>query len=204
MHNKSLEIVKEEKYLGVVINQKLSWKPHIVKMTSKANNSRHFLQRNLVNCNKEVKLQCYKTYVRPILEYSSTVWDPVNNKGLNEKIEGAQNKSIRWICNKWDINSSPTSMAKELKLQSLHSRRQIAKLKLLHSFNHELKFLPNNIRPALARCTDTRFKVIYGRINIYADSFFPSTISKWNKLPPNIVNTTSPEAFATLLEKFIS
>ena len=80
LHNKTLDSVEQEKYLGVTIHKKLSWKPHIAKTTAKANNTRHFLQRNLQKCNKEVKLQCYKTYIRPIVEYASTVWDPVNKR----------------------------------------------------------------------------------------------------------------------------
>ena len=71
-----LDTVDKTKYLGVTIQSKLNWKPHIHNITKKANSVRAFLQRNLSNCPCPVKEQAYKSYVRPILEYASTVWDP--------------------------------------------------------------------------------------------------------------------------------
>ena len=65
-----LEIVKQEKYLGVIINNKLSWLPHVKMISCCANLKRQFLQRNLRTCNRDIKLHCYKTYVRPIIEYA--------------------------------------------------------------------------------------------------------------------------------------
>ena len=41
------------------------------------------MQRNLRTCNRDIKLQCYKTYVRPIIEYASPVWD--TNKKMSSK-----------------------------------------------------------------------------------------------------------------------
>ena len=35
-----------------------------------------FLQRNLRQCSLSIKSLAYLTYVRPILEYASTVWAP--------------------------------------------------------------------------------------------------------------------------------
>ena len=37
------------------------------------------MQRNLRTCNRDIKLQCYKTYVvRPIVEYASPARDTSN------------------------------------------------------------------------------------------------------------------------------
>ena len=60
-----------------------------------ANHCRHFLQRKLVTCNQEAKLQCYKTFVHPIVEYASSVWDPVGNKQLQYQLEQVQKKAAR-------------------------------------------------------------------------------------------------------------
>ena len=65
-----LEIVKQEKYLGVIINNKLSWLPHVKMSSCCANLKRQFLQRNLRACNRDIKLYCYETYIRPIIEYA--------------------------------------------------------------------------------------------------------------------------------------
>ena len=93
-----LENVTQEKYLVVILHRKLSWKPHVSNVVAKVNSSRYFLQRNLSTCSRDVKLESYKTYARPIVEYTSTVWDP-NSKDLQCKVEKVQCKAARWITN---------------------------------------------------------------------------------------------------------
>ena len=73
IHDRILNTVETTKYLGVTIQSKLNWKPHINNITKKANDVRAFLQRNLSKCPCPFKVQAYNTYVRPILEYASTV-----------------------------------------------------------------------------------------------------------------------------------
>ena len=60
MHNHKLDIVGTGKYLGVLLNKKLSWKPHVDAICKKATQTRAFLQRNLKDCQREVKSRCYK------------------------------------------------------------------------------------------------------------------------------------------------
>ena len=123
IHGHELESVSEAKYLGVTLTNKMSWKTHIVKIESKANNCRLFLQRNLRRCSPETKLRSYTTYVRPILEYAASVWDPVDNKTLSNTLEMVQRKASRWITNDWQQLSSPTEMMKTLSLSTLEQSR---------------------------------------------------------------------------------
>ena len=57
------------KYLGITINDKLSWNNHIDNIQKKANNSLNFIHRNFKNCSSHVKEKLYKAYVRPCLEF---------------------------------------------------------------------------------------------------------------------------------------
>ena len=68
-----LENVDSIKYLGVTIISDLKWNSHIRNVCSKANRTLGFLRRNLFSCPKDVKEAAYKSMVRPILEYGSTV-----------------------------------------------------------------------------------------------------------------------------------
>ena len=38
------------------------------------NNTKCFLQRNLSKCPLQVKSNCYKALIKPILEYAATAW----------------------------------------------------------------------------------------------------------------------------------
>ena len=71
-----LENVESIKYLGVTITNDLQWNTHVSNICTKANRTLGFLRRNLYSCPQEVKEAAYKGLVRPVLEYSGTVWDP--------------------------------------------------------------------------------------------------------------------------------
>jgi len=45
-------------------------------ITSKANSTLGFLRRNINISNPQIREHSYKTLVRPIVEYSQSVWDP--------------------------------------------------------------------------------------------------------------------------------
>ena len=192
-------LLDEVKYLGVVIDKKLSWKSHIAKTALKANRTRQFLQRNLSSCSMEVKKQCYKTFVRPIMEYACTVWDPVNEKYQQQQLNSIQNKAARWITNDWRKVSSISKILQNLELDDLSKRRQTLRLKMMHNIYYENKFIPYSIKPSRARYKDIRFKAMYGRIEKYIHSFIPWTVKQWNSLPREIVNTEVIENFEKLL-----
>ena len=91
-----LENVDSIKYLGVTITSDLKWNSHIRNVCSKANRTLGFLRRNLFSCPQDVKEAAYKSLVRPILEYGSTVWDPHYN-GLNDELENVQKRAARFV-----------------------------------------------------------------------------------------------------------
>ena len=91
-----LENVESIKYLGVTITSDLKWNSHIRNGCSKANRTLGFLRRNLFSCPQDVKEAPYKSMVRPILKYGSTVWDPHCN-GLNDEFENVQKRAARFV-----------------------------------------------------------------------------------------------------------
>ena len=69
LHNQIIHEVNHTKYLGVVIDSKLSWSQHIKEISNKASNVKSFLQRNLHNCPPSIKANyCYTSLIKPILE----------------------------------------------------------------------------------------------------------------------------------------
>ena len=127
MDKSKLKNVEQEKYLGVIINKRLSWLPHAKVISCCANLKTHFLQKNLRTCNRDIKLQCYKTYVRPIIEYASLVWD-TSNKNVIQKVEIVQRKAARFIFNDYNKDSNLLKMMKKLNLDSIELRCTVKKL----------------------------------------------------------------------------
>jgi len=203
IHGEQLKNVDKAKYLGVMLSNKLSWKEHIDLMTAKATNARIFLQRNLPKSDKETRLSCYKTFVRPIVEYACTVWDPVDNQSLIHKIEMVQRKSLRWICNDWRWDTSPTTLRKSLQLETLECRRSKAKLKMFFYIMNNTKHVKPDIRPTRQRCRTVKYKPVFGRIKAYANSYFPTVVNSWNLLPTNIANIENENEFKLAIEKML-
>ena len=97
------------KYLGVVIDEHLSFNEHINMITNKANSVKSFLQRNIGSCTETVKEACYKSMVKPILEFSSTVWSPYTKKNIL-MIESIQRRVARFVTSAYNQTSSITTI----------------------------------------------------------------------------------------------
>ena len=195
IHGQEIEKVDKAKYLGLTLQKDLLWNTHISNICAKANNTRFFLQRNLVKSNPEMRLKCFKIFIRPTLEHASTVWDPAGNETLKAKIEMVQRKSLRWIYSSWQQTVSPTMLRRKADLETLNERRCKARVKMLHEIYYSTKQVNKAMIPTKQRCVNVKFNPIQGRIKIYANSFVPSTVELWNKLPTNLANTKDLNEF---------
>ena len=103
-------------YLGVYLQNKLSWTSHIDYISHKANHLLGFLTQNLRNSPRYFKEYAYKQLVLPSIEYCCSIWDPYQ-KYLIDKLEIIQHRAARFILNKpWNRHQrdSITDMLKEL------------------------------------------------------------------------------------------
>ena len=202
IHGIQLENVEKAKYLGITLTRKLSWNAHISGICTKAHHARFFLQRNLVKSSKDTRLSCYKTFIRPIVEYASTVWDPSDNENLSSQIEMVQRKALRWIFNSWKHSTSPTKLRQSLKLKTLDDRRKLASLKMLHEIVYKSKYVNLEIIPKRQRCSSVKFQPLFGRIKLYAYSFFPKTVRLWNRLPAKVRQIEDLKVFKNGIDEF--
>jgi hypothetical protein len=200
MHSQKLSTVDTAKYLGVVLHKKLSWKPHVDAMCKKADKTRGFLQRNLRGCPQDVKSQCYKTYVRPILEYASVVWDPAGegNQHLRYQVEMVQRRAARSVTGDWRTTSSVSEMIKTLGWETLENRRLQSRLSFLHSYCHKTIDIPETIATR-ARGVNINYQIINPVLRCYNNSFVPTTVRQWNSLPPHIRNEVDATKFKSKL-----
>ena len=80
---KKIKVASSVKYLGVYIDEHLTWKEHVKHTISKANTSRAFLQRNIASCPRAVKDAYYKIMICPIIEYAAIIWSPYTQSIIN-------------------------------------------------------------------------------------------------------------------------
>ena len=180
--------VDSAKYLGVVIDKTLSWKPHYNSIIKKCNSTLAFLRRNLHNSPKFVKEKCYTALVRPQLEYACAVWDPHHQTHIDD-IEKVQKRAARFVTNNYKMESGNSEFnLNELEWPKLEERRIEIKLNLLQKARLKLVDIPTD--HLKLRQTRTRqggggpvYDKPFSTIDAHIYSFFPQTTSLWNNVP---------------------
>ena len=113
----------------------LSWKPHITRITNKANKSLGFLRRNLKAKSPELREILYKAIARPQLEYAAPVWDPYIQEDI-QRIEMVQRREARWVLSDYSTYSNVSDMLGRLGWRTLEQRRADSRLVLFYKTVH--------------------------------------------------------------------
>ena len=184
------------KYIGVELHNKFSWQKLIHSSARKANATCAFLQRNMRGCPRDTRAQCYSTLVRPIMEYTSTIWDPHTQKDI-DCLEKTQSLSARFVYQDFQRTSSVTQMMTQLGWESL------AKVTMMYRAIHDLVCIPvwSYLTPVISatRRNSAKFFIQYCRTTTMQYSFLPNTARLWNSLHPDVVAAQSLESFKTRL-----
>ena len=114
---------------------------HISSFTKKASNKRSFLQRNISQCPKKTKELCYRTLVRPLMEYATVIWDPFTEANIRNS-EIVQRRSARMVCPDYQRTSSVLSMLQQLQWPTLQERRAQAKVTMMYRIVYQLVDVP--------------------------------------------------------------
>jgi hypothetical protein len=199
INNQILEQVSSAKYLGVLLNDQLKWDSHIDSITARANSIIGFLRRNLSLCNRDLKELAYFSLTRSILEYACQAWDPHTKKDIT-RLEMVQRRAARFALRDYSTYSSVTKMLDELGWDPLSTRRRNHRLALMYQINHGLVAIPTDdlLIPADSRTRASncyKYKQLVAKTEAYRNSFFPRTITEWNRLDNNIVNSATIDSF---------
>ena len=91
-----LEEITSGRYLGVILDSKLSFNAHVDEITKNATKLLNLCRRNLHMCSAEVKTMAYNSIVRPHLEYLSGCWNPHTKLNI-DKVEAVQRRASRFV-----------------------------------------------------------------------------------------------------------
>ena len=64
------------KDLGISVEPDLKFKKHISDIINRSNQRSALIFRSFLSHNQNKLLRAYKTYVRPLMEYASSIWSP--------------------------------------------------------------------------------------------------------------------------------
>ena len=124
MGSQQIPRTDNQDYLGVTINTKLSWQPHINKVQNKASKTLGLLKRTLHAAPPQVRQTAYEVLVRPTLEFATCAWAPHTKTGI-QTIERVQRSAARFVTGDYRRTSSVSDMCTNLMWNSLYTRRRI-------------------------------------------------------------------------------
>jgi hypothetical protein len=191
MEGIKLKEVPDQKDLGILINNDLKPTKHIQAIVKKANQRIGMIRRCFTNLTPRKVSILYKSIIRPILETTSTAWNPWTQKDIN-LLNRAQRK-----CEK--LSNQP------LIFESLTARREKADLRETYKLvNNKYKtnastFFEMNIRGL--RGHSQKLKVQYARTEIRRNFFSNRVVSSWNNLSEETVASKSIEGFKQKLSR---
>ena len=204
LHGHILEQVQSAKYLGVTLTHDLRWHQHVMDVTAKANRTLSFLRRNLRINSEQFKCMAYTTLVRPLLEYSCTVWDPYTKEDIR-LLEGVQRRAARYVLNRYHYTASVSDMLKELGWKPLEVRRQHHRMNMMYKIINNLaaidkvKYLTPPSR-STRYSSGSSFIIPHSGADYHKYSFFSRSVKDWNSLPTEVVSAPSIDAFKKRLE----
>ena len=200
----NLESCLEEKDLGVVITNDLKPSKQCIEAEKKAPKILGYIKHHFKTRKKETILTLYNALVRPHLEYAVQFWAPSLRKDI-ERLEAVQARATKLIPSIRHLNYH--RRLDRLNLFSLEKRRLKGQLletfKILsgiNNINSEGLFSLNN------NCTRSNgWKLQLKRFNTsQCGNFFTYKVpSYWNRLPSDVVNSTTINQFKNRLDKVL-
>ena len=209
LNSNLLEHVTEFNDLGIIITNNFNWQKHIDLCCNKANKRLGFIQRKIgYGCSPKVKLLCYTSLVRPILEYGSIIWSNYN-RNLIQQVEAVQRKAGKFILN--DYEATYASRLLTCQILPLTLRREYLDASFFYNCINDqvdiniFKYVQEYDNNAVTRLSDENvIRLKSQRVKkTYCLNFYNHRIVNiWNHIPHDIIGIEpSPSGKNTVFKK---
>ena len=190
--------------LGVTFNNKFNFSSHIDKISHRASLRAKLILRCFSTRNVDILKRAFCTFVRPLLEYASIVWNPNYKKDIN-KIESVQRRFTKFLPGQYC--SSYEQRLNNLGLESLNRRRLTADLVMCYKILHGLLDVDATqffVRSQNHRTRGNSKRLIKSHCTSSRDSslFWNRIVTVWNSLPDCIIVSQSVNCFKARLASF--
>lgn len=206
INNEQIQRKNKEKYLGLILDNYLNWKPHIEKIRNKLlslTGALHSLSKCLP---RNVRYIIYNSLVKPHIDYLIEIWGTAAKSNL-EIIQVAQNKLIKTLFN-YKFRTPTQKIYEDTKIMNIAKTYKYYTCLLIH------KILNKNINTTLTftkkhqvqkkKLRNSNFLVTrtprtnYGKKNIEYEG-----INMYNNLPLTIKEAKNITMFKKLLKVYI-
>ena len=196
-----------QEHWGVHLDMKLNFKLHIREKISKAMNRICIIKKLSHVLPRDSLITIYKSFVRPHLDYGDLIYDQPDNESFCQQIEIIQYNASLVITGAIKVTSR-VKLYNKIGLESLKFRWWFRKLCTFYKIKRTgLPSYLYDLIPKSSHMYNTRsledVAALYSRTDIFKYSFFPSTISEWNKLDLKIWQSKTFLIFWNALIKIV-
>ena len=204
-----LNQVNQIRDLGVIITSDLKSSAHCSMIAAKAYARAHLIMKCFTSRNPEILIKAYTTYVRPLLENASPVWNPHLIKDINvlEKVQRNFTRRINYFRVDHPCYQTYTERLNAYNLETLESRRVKHDLILMYKLTHNLVDLDIN---SLCKIVNNKYDMRGNSKKLKPSSipklesvkyeFCNRVIPKWNALTEECVSSKTVSAFKQYLK----
>ena len=209
-NNDVLKNVQNDKVLGVHIDNNLTWTVHTEFIAKKISSNLWLLSKLKEYLSTEHRVQFYKTYLQPHIDYCSTVWGGTSHSNLN-RIFRLQKRAVKIILN-YNYDDIASSM-NDLKIMNIYERIFMRKAKFMFKvskaitpsyINDMFSLRPMNETVQSLRSVNTSsFHIPRPQKEIFKQSLIYSGPIIWNNLPDWLKNLKTVDSFHNNCIKWI-
>lgn len=207
----SIAKVDQTRDLGFFITRDLSFDSHCERIAATAHGVVHRLFRALSTDNPSVLLRAYKSYVRPLLEYGTVIFNPSKIK-IIKLLESVQNSFTRKLLVRrtgFLYDGLPSSHTRNfnLRLPTLEQRRKKFDLIQLHKIIvGGCGIMPSElltIRPSLTRGATSKLIAPKAKLSCRTNFFVNRAVSSYVKFSKNKIMPSSINAFRNMVNRYL-
>ena len=187
------------KYLGILIDNKLSFKNHIDHVKSRLVRGCAILAMVRHYVPKQILINTYNAHIQPHIDYCLPVWGYTYKTHLLP-VQRQQRKAVR-IVNFLKKRDDPVPFFKADNLLCLDESLKLSSAKFIWKLQNCL--LPPSIESIFTRRNELSFHVPHRRIDVTQHCISFTGVQVWNKIPQNIRVSKTISSFKTKYKKFL-
>ena len=143
--NKQIECKPQAKFLGLHLDDKLSWDMQFANMTFRIRSRIGLLRKGKNLLTKHAKKVLYYAQIHSIFQYGIVIWGPLLSRTMMNKLQKLQNKCVQLI----DPNAKLARIYEANNIPKLDQLTQLECCKLWQ--RHYLKLLPAKLAAIMAK-----------------------------------------------------
>lgn len=206
--NSKIEQVHSSKFLGVIINQTLSWNDHIHVIQQKIHKNSGIIRRLSKSLPQSVLLCLYHSLIEPYLGYCNIVWG-MNRSTSLDKLFISQKKIVRIITFS-KLNTHTKPLFSRLSLLTIYQLNVFQVACFVYCCIHNLlpqqfcsMFQANNSIHYHNTRNSIKLHSISCRLSLRLFTIRIYGVSIWNSLSDNVCNCVSLASFKRNLKSYL-